>query len=372
VASAILIPDLPAARLPDESWAASALTWLGSGLDATVLAAMQLAVDAVLMPSPEDLPALQRSARDLLVPELQRDPARYFDFPSDSLALAPVHERTRRSLRGGEAVSRRFASGYVPFHEAHAQVPEGDLLRIEHWRHPPERRRGTIVLLHGFTMGRPWMDAPALFASRWWNAGLDVVLFTLPFHGPRTPDDARFSGEHFAVPHVTRLAEAVRRAVHEVRAMTLLLRRETGEPVGLLGLSLGGYITALSAGLYDDLDFVVPMVQPVCIGDLAWHFFQRSTRLGDAEPAFAYEELRRHYRIHSPLAHALRTPREHCLIIAGRGDRIVPPEHSHALWHHWGQPAIHWFSGGHLAPFGRNEIVEAVLRHLAGLGLVQH
>ena len=332
---------------------------------------MQLAVDAVLMPSAEDLPALRRSAEELLEPEIERDPARYFAFPPESLPLVAVHERTRRRLSGGEAVSRRFESAYVPFREEHARVPEGDLLRIEHWRHPPERCRGTIVLLHGFTMGRPWMDAPALFASRWWSAGLDVVLFTLPFHGARTPAEARFSGEHFAVPNVTRLAESVRRAVHEVRAMTLLLRAETGRPVGLLGLSLGGYVAALSAGLYDDLDFVVPMVPPVCIGDLAWHFFRRSVRHGDAEPAFGYGELRRHYRVHSPLAHPLRTPRERCLIVAGRGDRIVPPEHPHALWRHWGQPAIHWFSGGHLAPFGRNEIVEAVLRHLSGLGLAQ-
>jgi acetyl esterase/lipase len=170
---------------------------------------------------------------------------------------------------------------------------------------------------------------------------------------------------------VGRLGEAVRRAVHEIRAVTLWLQATGGAPVGLLGLSLGGYLAALAAGLWDDFAFVVPMVPPVCIGDLAWQFFRRSRRQDAAQPAFAHGELRRHYRVHSPLAHPLRTPRERTFIVAGRGDRIVPPEHPHALWCHWGHPGIHWYSGGHLTPFGRSEIAASVLRHLASLDLVQ-
>jgi len=366
---AIPIPDLPAARLPEEAWSAVVATWLGTGLDAAILAGMQLVVDAVMMPDEAELPAMRASAERLLA--LEDEPGRYFEFTPESLRLSLVRERVLRELRGGTVHARRFASGYVPHDPDDVGVPEGDLVRIDHWCHEPERRRGTIVLLHGFTMGRPWMDAPALFASQWWDAGLDVALVTLPFHGARTPESARFSGEHFAVPDVARLAESVRRAVHETRALVLWLRERTGDPVGLLGLSLGGYVTALSAGLWDDLDFAVPMVPPVCIGDLAWRFFRRSGRGESPSAAFSYDELRRHYRVHSPLAHPLRIPRERCLVVAGRGDRIVPPEHPHALWRHWGEPAIHWYSGGHLSPFGRGGIVAAVLGHLSGLGIVQ-
>jgi dipeptidyl aminopeptidase/acylaminoacyl peptidase len=141
--------------------------------------------------------------------------------------------------------------------------------------------------------------------------------------------------------------------------------------VGLLGLSLGGYLTALAAALFDDLDFAIPMVPPVCIGDLAWGFFEqtRHARAG-GEAALSRAELRRSFRVHSPLAHPRRTPRERVLIVAGRGDRIVPPTHPSALWSHWGEPAIHWFSGSHLAPFGRGRIVNAISRHLASLGVL--
>jgi pimeloyl-ACP methyl ester carboxylesterase len=163
----------------------------------------------------------------------------------------------------------------------------------------------------------------------------------------------------------------VRQAIYEIRLVTHWLRETSRTPVGLLGLSLGGYLGALMAGLYDDLDFVVPMVPPVCVGDLAWRFLARSRHHQNGlPPAFSLSELRRLYRIHSPLSHPLRIARERVLIIGGRGDRIVPPEHPHALWQHWGRPRIHWFSGSHLAPFGRRRIVSEIVQHLGRLGIL--
>ncbi len=368
------IPELPEALLPQEDPASGLLTWLGTGLDALVLTAMQRVVDATLMPAPEDLPALRASADAVLDPALQADPKRYFDFRNLDCGMRPTHEVVRRELSGGVALHREFETAYqafVPAGDPAVAEAATDRLHVEHWLHEPEHRRATVVALHGFTMGQPWMDAFALFASYWWEAGLDVALVTLPYHGARTPEDARFSGEAFAVPHVARLAEAVRRAVFEVRLLVDWLRESSDAPVGLLGLSLGGYLTALYAGLYDDLDFAVPIVPPVCIGDLAWRFFQASHRLeDDARSSFSHEELRSSYRVHSPLAHTLRMPAERVFIVAGRGDRIVPPEHPHALWEHWDRPGIYWFSGGHLTPFGRGPIARSVLDHLERLHIL--
>jgi hypothetical protein len=115
----------------------------------------------------------------------------------------------------------------------------------------------------------------------------------------------------------------------------------------------------------------VPIAPPVCIGDLAWRFFQRSRSRKDVEAsALTYDELRMCFRHHSPLVQPLRTPRERVLLVAGRGDRVVPPEHPEALWRHWGEPAIHWYSGSHLAPFGRRGVSEAIAAHLRGLRIL--
>ena len=58
------------------------------------------------------------------------------------------------------------------------------------------------------------------------------------------------------------------------------------------------------------------------------------------------------------------------MIVAGRGDRIVPTEHPSRLWDHWGQPRIHWFGGSHIVPFGRRRICEEIARFLREIEIV--
>lgn len=372
-----MIPELPDASMPAETFSDRLLTGIGTAVDASIVRAMQIVVERALIPDEDDVARLLRSAQPLLDPELLSAPERFFDFGEGKAAPRVVSTREIRRLRGGAAMSRRLATEYTPFLSAlddddPAPLSNGDPILLEHWVHERVPARGTVVALHGFAMGRPRFDAIALFASRWYERGLDVVLMTLPHHGARTGPTARFSGERFAVPHVARLSEAVRESIYEVLEVTRWLRESSDAPVGLLGLSLGGYLTALAAGLSQfDLDFAIPMVPPVCIGDLAWRFFRNTAhaRRGGAS-ALSQLELRTSFRVHSPLAHPLRMPRERVMIIAGRGDRIVPPEHPAALSQHWGEPRVHWFSGSHLAPFGRARIVEAVAGHLESLGIL--
>ena len=368
------IPSLPSARLPRQDLRSSIRTRVSATLDATLLGAARVVVERALIPDAADVDALRRSARTLLEADLLSDPRRYFDFldePTRPLAEAREGGRTRP---GGRVVPRSLTSEYRPYvfaaGDGRHHVTNRDSIRLEHWIHDGAAR-GTVVALHGFGMGRPRFDAVALFASQWFEMGLDVVLLTLPHHGARTPRGARFSGELFAVPDVLRLGEAVREAVYEVHLVTGWLRARSAGPVGLLGLSLGGYLSALCAGLMDDLDFVIPVVAPACMGDLAWRFFERTAHARSGEAgALTKDELRAAFRVHSPLAHRSRIPKERLLIVAGRGDRVVPNEHSAALWQHWDEPSIHWFSGSHIAPFGRRGVVDAVGNHLGSLGVL--
>jgi pimeloyl-ACP methyl ester carboxylesterase len=331
---------------------------------------MQLVVERALIPKAEDVDSLRDSAQAMLSPEIQGDPQRFFAFLDEVPHTLRMTSRYRRALDGGVVYDCRIETDYVPYGASEC-VPDATPIHVELWRHEPGWPRGTVVALHGFTMGRPRIDAVMLMASQWFERGLDVALFTLPYHGARTPPESRFSGEHFAVPDVARLGEAVREAIYEIRRVVHWRREESGAPVGLLGLSLGGYLAALAAGLCDDLDFVIPIVPPVCIGDLAWRFFTQTRHYREGGPtALSQEDLRRAFRAHSPLAHPLRVPRERTFIVAGCGDRIVPPEHPAALFDHWGEPAIHWFSGSHLAPFGRGRIVRKIAGHLRSIGVL--
>jgi len=365
----IEIPEVTVADLPSEGWSDWLLTQLGSTLDATVLQAMRFAVDAVLMPLPDDLPQLKESAQPFLSGELWEEPRRFFAFVDAPVAPVYVRSRERRRLDGGVVVARELFTAYRPYPglEAFVDAPApDDRILFEHWTHDREAPRATVVALHGFSMGYPRLDAVALFAAACFRAGYDVALMTLPSHGARTPRGARFSGERFAVPHVARLNDAVRQAVYEIHLTVNWLRQQTQTPVGLIGLSLGGYLSSLMAGLTPDLDFVIPMVPPVCMGDLAWRFFSQSRHYrSHGSAAFSREELRAAYRVHSPLTYARRIDKTRALILAGRGDQIVPPDHPHSLWRHWGKPDIYWFSGSHLAPFRRGQLLAAILEHVA-------
>jgi pimeloyl-ACP methyl ester carboxylesterase len=357
------LPPLPPCELPGEHWSRRIFTTVGSTIDTAILRAMSFAVDSFLMPDPANLPALRRSAERFVAGDLWNDPRRFFTFVDQPVAPIEVSSRRRAALRGGTVMRRTIQTDYRPYHDD--CDPAADAVRVEHWVHEDRAPRATVLALHGFSMGYPRFDAFALFAADLYGAGYDVALMTLPHHGRRTAPGARFSGQQFAVADIARLSETVRLAIYEMHVVVGWLRRETSLPVGLLGLSLGGYLSSLMAGLAADLAFVIPMVPPVCMGDLGWRFFARSRLHARTRPAaFSVEELRAALRVHSPLTHGLRIPKERALIVAGRGDQIVPPEHPHALWQHWGQPNIYWFSGSHLAPFGRARLVARILRHL--------
>lgn len=355
---------LPPAVLPDEAWGDRLWTGVASALDRAVSEATRRVIGAMLAARAADLPALRAAAALYLSAPLRDQPRRFFAFldaPADAVEPRTVSHRSRA---GGSVVGRRFANTHRPY-DRRLPPPTDDVL-VEHWMHERQAPRATVLAVHGFGMGTPRLDAWALFAAAWFARGLDVALLTLPHHGARAASG--FSGQRFADPNPARLHENVRQAVHEMHVVRAWLRTTSGRPVGLLGLSLGGYLSALTAGLVDDLDFVIPMVPPACFGELSWHLI--GGRAGQAAAGYERAELRAMFRLHSPLTYPLRGDRRSALIIAGRGDRIVPPEHPHALWEHWGRPQIHWFSGSHLAPFGRQRIIAAVDDHLRGLDIL--
>jgi pimeloyl-ACP methyl ester carboxylesterase len=332
---------------------------LGAAIDGIALRTARAVIDRTLMPPPEAADELRVQARFYQQPELLAEPRRFFPFADDAsrvpdVVVQPCPPRVRDSARARIA----FRSPYRPHNPAfaaeHAAHAENHWVYAETWRHREHAARGSVVLLHGFGMGNPGFDAIALMAPAFFASGLDVALLTLPLHGKRAPRAGRFSGHLFASADVARLNEAMGQAAHDVIAFAAWLRSTGAPPVGVLGLSLGGYVAALLAGLVADLAFVVPVVAPVCFGDLAHRFMAASGHYRTRPDAVLdRDELRAAYRVHSPLAHRLRVPRERVMIVAGRGDRVVPPEHPQWLAEHWGQPRTTWFSGSHIAPFGR-------------------
>jgi dienelactone hydrolase len=358
-------PDLP-------GWL---LTAVASTIDGLAVRAARLLVDRALMPTPDEVEALRASAGFYEAAPFADDPRHFFRFLDGGCPVPEARLAPRRPLAGGERLAATFPSPYRPANPAYAAeyggFTENHVVHAELWHHRGGRPRPAVIALHGFGMGHPALDAAVLMVPALFAAGLDVALLTLPLHGARAPRSARFSGQLFANPNVPRINESIAQAIHDIAALTAWLRDRGAGSVGVLGLSLGGYVAALAAALIDDLAFAIPVVAPVCFGDLAHRFMATSRLYRDRhDRALSREEFRAVYRIHSPLAHAPRLATDRMLIVAARGDRVVPAEHAIWLWAHWGGPRLAWFTGSHLVPFGRAHVLREILGFLAVRGLV--
>jgi alpha-beta hydrolase superfamily lysophospholipase len=345
------------------------LARLGNAFDTALLYGMSLAYHEVLAPPPAEYASLREAAR--VYAAVAEDPVAaqaFLDAARDASAGPFVAQDGTHAIEGGSIVTWRFASRYRPlrrFDPEPEPCPENEIVWVEHWAHDGPPPRGSILALHGFTMGRPRIDAHVLMARRWFRLGYDVALMTLPFHGARAAAGSRYSGEQFASWHAGRLNEAVRQSVHDAGVVLRWLAESRGAPVGVIGMSLGGYVAALLAACHPDLAFVIPVVPAVCLADLPLRLFALSPRGRTGEPPpLSPAELRAAYRVHSPLSHRLVIPRARALVIAALGDGITPAWQARRLWKHWGRPRAIWFSGGHVSPFDRARMAEAIESHL--------
>jgi pimeloyl-ACP methyl ester carboxylesterase len=373
------IPKLRKVSVPQQSGRDALVTSIAALLDRSLMRSVTLMVEKRVLPRDVNLDRLRESIHVMLDANIIDKPKDYFRFVrglESAAASAPARLRTRERhrIKGGKIVRHQIESVYqhyprLPLPESMAQTI--DAIQFEHWVHNDDSEVGSVIVLHGFAMGWPVIDAMAMSASQWFARGFNVILLTLPDHGPRRATGTLFSGQSFTVPHAVHLATAVRRAIHEIFELKRWLRGQSDRPVGLVGMSLGGYLASLTAGLSDDFDFLIPLVPPACMGDLAWRVYRDTGhhRAGQ-DDTLTEENMRAAFYLHSPLAHPRKIAKERILIAAGAGDRIVPPEHPTALWEHWDQPRIHWFRGSHLSPVASRSLMRVITQHLKTLDIL--
>jgi len=280
---------------------------------------------------------------------------------------------------GTQMVDLAYRSAYVPFlSQARGliePVRENDTAHGRWWT--SGRGRPTIVLLHGWGGGNHWVTARSFVVPYWLRHGFDVVAAVLPYHGARAPETSRSpvrSGALFPSPNPLRTNEGFGQAIHDLRALARWLRERGASAVGAIGMSLGGYTTATWASVAGPdepggLDFAVAMIPAVSMARLMWrHGEANPTRRHAARAGITEDLLADTFAVHAPLSRPVRLPPERLAVIAGRGDRITPPDQAESLAAHWGV-RVSWFEGGHLAQVGRGDALRSVRRQLCGLGL---
>lgn len=228
--------------------------------------------------------------------------------------------------------------------------------------------RPWLVCLHGFGTGRPFMDLYAFRAAFLHHVlGLNLAIPVHPMHGLRS--SSRFSGADFMSHDLMNVVHGMAQSVWDVRRVVSWIRTQDPPAVGLYGVSLGGYLTALVAGLDDGLDCAIAGI-PICnLPELyEYHSPPRLVRTPEAR-ALLGAAVGDVLSVVSPLSFAPLVPRERRFLFAGLIDRMATPQQALALWEHWERPRIAWYGGNHVGYLWSGRVDAFVREALAESGL---
>jgi len=272
---------------------------------------------------PRNMPRIHRSRPRLF---RRRDvPTELLSFDSDYQTLCPEMADSYRSHR-----RNRYA-------------------HIQYWRHPGGARP-TLIFLHGY-FASPYRLNSWGFSLPWfYKQGYDVALYTLPFHGMRSGRRQLVNGMGYFAHGMAHLNEAMRHAVQDIRVLFNFLEDEGAPAIGMSGLSLGGYLTALMAAVEPRLAFAIPNSPVVSLIDMAmaWQPTGVLMKLLRWRHDIGIEEMRHGTALHSPLTYEPAIDADRLMVIGGAGDRFTPPRFVRLLHEHWPGSQMHWFPGNHI------------------------
>lgn len=335
--------------------------WAQVAADEALLATMQATLP---MPTRDDW---RRIHHEVMEANHVFESAGWLEKPAEFHRTPPPLEEPQlrpARVRGIDYEHLSFESGYAPHPDEPARnrwlsyAPN----RTAHaWvlRHPGPPRPW-LVCIHGFQMGWALSDltvfAPEYFHRR---LGLNMLCPVLPLHGARKV--GRRSGDGYLSGDVLDSLHAEAQAMWDIRRLLSWIRAQDAPAVGVLGLSLGGYQTALLACLDDDLACAIPGIPLTDVSRVYWrHGPMRQIRRAEYE-GLGQDAAARVLSVVSPLVLEPKVPWERRAIYGAVADRLVTPDQVRDLWHHWDQPKMVWYQGGHLT-FRIHPEVHALVR----------
>jgi hypothetical protein len=264
----------------------------------------------------------------------------------------------------------KFPSGWkpptgVPGRQRWMQYQENSLGRATVMRHKAAGRPW-VVCIHGTGQGADTDLRSFRVRHLYAELGCNVLLVILPLHGPRQAPKS--ADARFPTLDVLDNVNGIAQAAWDVRRLLGWIRTQEPAGIGLLGVSLGGYVAALVAGLEEDpLQCVLPIIPAT---DFPGLFAQQSPRaLRELMMPFM-EESRQLHSVVSPLSFTPTTPVQARAIVGGLADKLIDPVDQVApLWEHWDRPEILWYPGGHLGHVVHGDVYSFIDRRLKLAGL---
>jgi hypothetical protein len=258
----------------------------------------------------------------------------------------------RRRTRGIAYEHLSFESGYEPHQGEPGRerwLSYGPCRTAHAWvvRHGEDGAgRPWLVCIHGYQMGTPLVDLGA-FRPEWLHRrlGLNLVLPVLPIHGPRKI--RRVSGDGFLAGELLDTVHALAQTAWDIRRIVSWVRAQGAAKIGVYGLSLGGYSTALVASLEPGFECAIAGIPATDFARLSWKHGPADSLRRAEEAGVGLGETINLKKVVSPLVLRPQLPRERRYVFGGSADQLVPPDLVRDLWLHWERPAMHWYPGAH-------------------------
>jgi dienelactone hydrolase len=304
---------------------------------------------------------------------------RWFDDVEGFFGVPVVPDVSRRGVRVGRSSVRGRVTEDLSFqspHRPHFGEVGQRFAAFEHNRRVHARRilagttpaRTAVVLVHGYLGGALGAEEWVWPVSGFTRRGVDVVLAVLPFHGKRHDGGLR-RPPRWPGPDLTFAIEGFRQVVADLRALVAWLRHAEGyQDVGMMGMSLGGFSTALMATVEPELSFAVPLIPLASVAD--WSRDAGQLPGDETQRARVYTLLEEAHALISPLRRPLQVPRERCFVAVAERDAITPMTHGVRIAEHFDVP-LEVFPGGHILQTGRGQAfrrLHALLDELAADG----
>jgi pimeloyl-ACP methyl ester carboxylesterase len=227
-----------------------------------------------------------------------------------------------------------------------------------HYCDPDWKSKPAVILLHGwndsltYRLRFPWL------ARRFNRLGFNCATLALPYHFQRRPEPPGLI-RNFISEDALRTLEAVRQGVADIRGLAGWLLKAGCPKVGVLGVSLGGWLGGLAACTDRNIDFAV-LFTPVA----------RLDRLVD-ELGFV-EPLRRSLRDQTMdlsklnlVSHRPLTQKSNILLVEAEDDLFIPKDTMEELWRSWGEPDMWRLAHGHISVLASNHFMNKAAQWIA-------
>ena len=190
---------------------------------------------------------------------------------------------------------------------------------------------------------------PRMMARAAAQNGVASLYLPMPCYGARRP--ANKEHEQVLRDDPRRSADGMRQTVMDVRrAKAILAARPDVDAarIGITGISMGGIMTALAAGVDGEFARAVPILSGGDVATIVFHA-NETRKLRAAMQAKGMDRNAAAEALISvdPLTFAVRIGADRCLMINAANDEVIPKVTTEKLRDAAGGPQVLWLNAGH-------------------------